>query len=133
MPFGAEAEEGSTRFRLWAPGARQVTLCLEDGSGSRKVAMECEEEGWYRCLDHASAAGSRYRFQIDGGMIVPDPASRFQPDGVHGASVVIAPLAWQWQDGDWTGRSLQEAVFYELHVGTFSAAGTYAGVMAGLD
>ncbi len=77
--------------------------------------------------------GSRYRFQIEDGLLVPDPASRLQPEGVHGVSVVTDPLAWHWRDGDWTGRPLREAVFYELHVGTFSAAGSYAGVRQRLD
>lgn len=133
MSFGAEKEDGGVRFRLWAPDARQVVLCLEDGSGMREVAMEGGEEGWYRCLDHQAAVGSRYRFRIDGGIKVPDPASRFQPDGVHGASVVTDPLAWRWQDEGWSGRFLEEAVFYELHVGAFSATGTYAGVEDRLD
>lgn len=133
MSFGAAMEDAGVGFRLWAPDAGKITLHLEDGAGSRQVAMERQEQGWYRCVDSEAAAGSRYRFQLDDGMLVPDPASRFQPDGVHGPSLVTDPLAWKWRDADWPGRPLEEAVFYELHVGTFSAAGTYAGVTARLD
>lgn len=133
MPFGTAIEDHSTEFRLWAPDARNITLCLEDAAGPRKVLMARQEEGWYRCIDEKAAAGSRYRFQIDDGLLVPDPASRSQPDGVHGPSVVTDPLAWHWRDADWQGRPLEEAVFYELHVGAFSAAGTYAGVAERLD
>ena len=79
------------------------------------------------------AAGSRYRFQIDGGLLVPDPASRANPDDVHGASRVVDPLAFDWNDGHWRGRPWEEAVVYELHVGTFTPQGTFAGVESKLD
>jgi len=95
--------------------------------------MEKEREGWHQCFEEMAVAGSRYRYQIDDGMMVPDPASRFQPEGVHGLSAVTDPLAWHWHDGDWSGRPLEEAVFYELHVGTFSSSGTFAGVRGRLD
>ena len=89
--------------------------------------------GWWQ-LDCAQAApGSRYRFQIDGGLLVPDPASRANPDDVHGASRVVDPLAFDWDDGDWRGRPWEEAVIYELHVGTFTPQGTFAGVQSKLD
>jgi maltooligosyltrehalose trehalohydrolase len=133
MPFGAEIEKEGVRFLLWAPAAGKVTLCLEDRHGSRRMVMDKGREGWHQCLDEMAEAGSRYRFQIDDGMMVPDPASRFQPGGVHGPSEVTDPLAWNWNDGDWPGRPLEEAVFYELHVGTFSASGTFAGVRERLD
>src|SRR5690606_21659937 len=80
-----------------------------------------------------AAAGSRYRYRIDGRLLVPDPASRFNPDDVHGASEVIDPGAFVWQDEDWYGRPWHEAVVYELHVGSFSPQGDFAGVEAKLD
>lgn len=133
MPFGADRNDDGVRFRLWAPDAGKVELCLVDGYGRREVSMVPEKEGWYQCFDEQAEAGSRYGFRIDGGITVPDPASRFQPDGVHGFSLVTDPSSWSWRDGDWSGRPLNEAVFYELHVGSFSAAGTYAGVAERLD
>jgi malto-oligosyltrehalose trehalohydrolase len=122
-PFGAQVREGGVRFRLWAPAARRVDLVLD----GREVPMPRTGGGWYE-LDTEAGGGSRYRYRIDGGLLVPDPASRFQPEDVNGPSEVIAPLAFDWQDEGWRGRPWKEAVFYELHVGTFSPEGTYAGV-----
>jgi maltooligosyltrehalose trehalohydrolase len=132
MPFGClPLPGGGVRFRLWAPGAEQVALRLEDAGTLH--AMLRAEAGWWR-LDCAHAsAGSRYRFQIDGGLLVPDPASRANPDDVHGASLVTDPLAFDWEDGHWRGRPWEEAVIYELHVGAFTAQGGFAGVERKLD
>jgi malto-oligosyltrehalose trehalohydrolase len=130
MPFGAELlTEGGTRFRLWAPAAHQVELLL----GETAATMDAQEDGWH-VLDRSEAhSGDRYRFRIDGGQAVPDPASRYQPDDVHGASEVIDAHAFDWQDKDWRGRPWEEAVIYELHTGAFSPEGNFAGVEARLD
>jgi maltooligosyltrehalose trehalohydrolase len=129
MPFGAEpTAAGSTRFALWAPAARSVSLLLETAEGKREAPLEPAPHGWFVAEVDDAGAGSRYRFRIDGGRCVPDPASRFQPDGVHGASEVIDPRAHAWTDEAWRGRPWHEVVLYELHVGTFSARGDYAGV-----
>jgi malto-oligosyltrehalose trehalohydrolase len=132
MPFGAEVrEDGTTRFRLWAPGARQVELWLE-GPG-RAVAMPRDAGGWAEYATPDAPPGTRYRYRIDGALLVPDPAARFQPGDVHGASEVVDPLAHAWTDTAWAGLPPERLVFYELHVGAFSAAGTYAGVAERLD
>jgi maltooligosyltrehalose trehalohydrolase len=128
MPFGAEVlGDGGVRFRLWAPGAQQVSLVL----GNRELAMRPGEGGWYETLEKA-APGALYRYRIDGGQEVPDPASRFQPRDVDGPSEVIDPHAFEWQDEGWRGRAWQEAVLYELHVGTFTSQGSYSGVISKL-
>ncbi|HEY1288756.1 MAG TPA: malto-oligosyltrehalose trehalohydrolase [Burkholderiales bacterium] len=128
MPFGAEVlGDGGVRFRLWAPGARQVDLILENETRN----MACREEGWYETIEKARP-GALYRYRIDGRHDVPDPASRFQPRDVDGPSEVIDPLAFEWQDEGWRGRPWAEAVIYELHVGTFTSQGTYAGVASKL-
>ncbi|MGB5081022.1 MAG: malto-oligosyltrehalose trehalohydrolase [Burkholderiales bacterium] len=128
MPFGAETlGEAGTRFRLWAPAARTVELCLERGGGGQVLPMPATGDGWHELLT-GEAAGCRYRYRIDAGIEVPDPASRFQPQDVHGASEVVDPRAFSWKDGDWRGRPWEEAVIYELHVGSFTPEGTYAGV-----
>ena len=91
--------------------------------------------GWYETDVPQAVAGSLYRFRLDGGLAVPDPASRFNPLDVHGPSEVVDPLAYEWADADWTGRPWHEAVVYELHVGTFTPAGTFAAAcerLAGL-
>ncbi|HEX8964227.1 MAG TPA: malto-oligosyltrehalose trehalohydrolase, partial [Rhodocyclaceae bacterium] len=131
MPFGAEVADGGVRFRLWAPSARQVDLCL--GDDLAKLPMESRPDGWFELHGEGVPAGSRYRFRIDGGIEVPDPASRFNPDDVHAPSEVVDPQAFDWNDGDWRGRPWHEAVIYELHVGAFSPEGTFAGVMQRLD
>ncbi len=133
MPFGAEVRaDGSVGFRLWAPAAAAVVLRLEDDAAPRRLPMIAGDGGWHRLDTTAVAAGARYRFEVDG-RAVPDPASRFNPDDVHGPSEVIDPAAYDWADGAWRGRPWHEAVLYELHVGTFSPEGSYAGVAARLD
>jgi malto-oligosyltrehalose trehalohydrolase len=132
MPFGAETrEDGSTRFRLWAPGADHVALWLEDAG--RAVPMPRDAGGWAECVTREAPAGTRYRYRIDGQILVPDPAARFQPGDVHGPSEVIDPLAYSWADTAWRGLSPERLVFYELHVGAFTPAATYGGVAERLD
>ena len=132
MPFGAELQpDGATRFRLWAPAARQVELWLDESP--RGYSMTLGSDGWASLVTPEAPAGARYRFKIDGQVLVPDPASRFQPDDVHGASEVIDPRAYAWRDGGWNGVPAERLVFYELHVGTFTPAGTFAGVAEKLD
>jgi maltooligosyltrehalose trehalohydrolase len=110
-----------TRFALWAPDAYYVSVELEHG---QSLAMLPQQDGWF-VLEVRCPAGTRYRFNIDGELEVPDPASRAQADDVHSHSIVVDPLAYQWQNTNWQGRPWHEAVIYELHVG---ALGGYAGV-----
>jgi malto-oligosyltrehalose trehalohydrolase len=133
MPFGAELLEHGVRFRLWAPAARRVDLLLESSSAPQAIDMQALPEGWFEVVSDAARAGSRYRFRIDARLEVADPASRFNPDDAHGASMVVDPCAFAWHDASWRGRPWHEAVLYELHVGTFTPAGTFAGVEERLD
>ncbi|PMV20179.1 MULTISPECIES: malto-oligosyltrehalose trehalohydrolase [unclassified Pseudomonas] len=110
-----------TRFALWAPDAFYVSVELEHG---KSVAMLPQADGWFE-TEIACPAGTRYRFNIDGQMDVPDPASRAQAADVHGWSVVVDSLAYHWRHSTWQGRPWHEAVIYELHVG---AMGGYAGI-----
>ena len=129
MPFGAGVlEGGGTRFSLWSPAAETVDLVLEDDP----LPMSREENGAFSLTTEAGA-GTRYRFRIDGGEEVPDPASRSQPDDVHGASEVVDPGSFAWRDEHWEGRPWEQVVLYELHVGTFTPEGTFAGVGEELD
>jgi 1,4-alpha-glucan branching enzyme/maltooligosyltrehalose trehalohydrolase len=130
MPFGAEVgQDGSVRFRLWAPSAQQVEVCLE----GRTLAFDGVEGGWFELITEHARAGSRYQFRINGETKVSDPASRFQPEDVYGASEVVAPGAFDWQDASYEGRPWKEAVIYELHVGAFTPEGTFAAVEEKLD
>lgn len=127
MPFGATVlpEGQGVRFRLWAPTADTVELCLSDG---RSWLMAPDESGWYELTVPDAGHGTLYQYRIDSGLQVPDPASRYQPHDVHGPSMVVDPAAFVWQDAGWQGRPWAETVIYELHVGTFSPEGTFDGV-----
>src|SRR6059058_1756803 len=114
LPFGAEPVAGGVRFRLWAPRARAVSLQLEGHSSSQ--LMQPGPGSWFSLVTDRAQPGSRYKYLVDDNAY-PDPASRFQPDGVHGASEVVDPKAYDWHDGDWQGRPRDELVIYELHLG----------------
>jgi malto-oligosyltrehalose trehalohydrolase len=131
MPFGAEVlPSGGVRFALWAPAARRIELVLDEGPA---IAAVPDADGWVRLEVGHARAGTRYRYRIDGEPLVPDPASRFQPDDVHGPSEVIDAQAFEWTDGGWRGRAWESLVFYELHVGTFTPAGTLTAAEERLD
>ncbi len=131
MPFGAARAPEGTRFRLWAPSCARVELELKiaGAEGWDQRPMRGIGDGWHEWEAADAAPGSRYRFVVQAGanlMAVPDPASRFNPDGVHGASCVIDPGAHTWRCAGWRGSSWPDAVLYELHVGTFTEQGTFA-------
>ncbi len=128
LPFGAELVCDMVRFRLWAPRARSVALQLADAL----LSMHAESEGWFALTTDRAGPGARYRYVVDG-KAYPDPASRCQPEGVHGASEVVDPGAYVWTASGWHGRSWEEIVLYELHLGTFSETGDFAGAIRRLD
>jgi maltooligosyltrehalose trehalohydrolase len=132
MNFGADClDDGSVRFRLWAPAAERVDLCL--ANSGRLLALNKSSQGWFELVTDAAKPGTQYKFQIDSKQEVPDPASRFQPRDVHGPSEVIAPNDLDWQDGSWRGRPWEQAVIYELHVGAFTEAGSFSAIKNRLD
>jgi maltooligosyltrehalose trehalohydrolase len=135
MPFGAQVTaDGRVRFRLWAPAVSQVDLLLYDGSAaSRALPMNPLAGGWFELVTDVARAGTRYRYRINGQSEVPDPASRRNPEDVHGPSEVVDPNAFEWNDGAWRPPSWHEVVVYELHVGTFTPEGTFEGVERRLD
>jgi len=134
MPFGATVEAGgATRFRLWAPAAAKVDLVLDADRSGVDRAMRASGDGWCEAIVEGAGAGTRYGFRIDGELVVPDPASRFNPADVHAPSAVVDPLAFEWRDDAWRGRPWEEAVLYELHVGTFTPAGTFDAAAGRLD
>lgn len=128
MPFGAEySKDDGVRFRLWAPKVEKVDLCLQ-GNKSLRFPMFRKDEAWFELITDAATPGDTYRYQIGDEVKVPDPASRFQPQDVHGPSELVDPSSFDWADQSWHGRPWEEAVIYELHVGTFSPEGTFSGV-----
>jgi maltooligosyltrehalose trehalohydrolase len=114
-----------TRLRVWAPNAARLELAL----GDERRPMTREDGGWWGGEWPDIGAGTDYAFSIDGGPPLPDPRTRWQPHGVHGTSRVVDPDAYQWADDGWKPPALSDAVVYELHVGTFSPAGTFDGAI----
>ncbi|WP_041293512.1 malto-oligosyltrehalose trehalohydrolase [Kineococcus radiotolerans] len=118
-------------FGVWAPQAQQVDLVL-DGEPVPMRRTGSPREGWWTAEAEGSH-GTRYAFAVDGGDPRPDPRSGWQPEGVHAASAVVDPSTFSWTDGEWAGRDARGAVFYELHVGTFTPEGTFAAAAGKLD
>ncbi|WP_459944788.1 malto-oligosyltrehalose trehalohydrolase [Desulfocastanea catecholica] len=135
MDFGTCLDPaGGVLFRLWAPQARQVDLCLTVGAAEKRVLpMTARQDGWFVLHHQAAGPGDWYQFIIDNDLLVPDPVSRCQAGDIHGPSVICNPDGYSWHDGQWQGRPWEEAVLYELHVGTFSPEGTFHGVTKRLD
>lgn len=126
LPFGASLlPSGATRFRFWAPAQKQVSLEID---GAAPMPMKATDDGWFE-REVACSAGTSYRYRLDSGVSVPDPASRAQADDVHGPSLVVDPRRHDWRHTEWRGRPWHETVLYELHVGAF---GGFSGVQAAL-
>ena len=115
--------DGRWEFLLWAPNARSVSLHLLHSG--ELLTMAPLSRGYFRRTVENLEPGTRYFFQLDGAREVPDPASRFQPEGVHGPSEVVDLNQFQWTDQNWQGRTLERSIFYEIHVGTYTAQGTF--------
>src|SRR5437868_9712240 len=132
--LGAWAVEGGVEFCVWAPHATRVDVVI-GAPDVRRVAMQRLDNGYHVVRVDGLDPGARYRFSLDGDERsgpLPDPASRWQPDDVHGDSAVIEP-AFAWSDVEWIGLPLADYVIYELHVGTFMADGTFDAVIERLD
>jgi maltooligosyltrehalose trehalohydrolase len=124
-----------TEFRVWAPKPAQVRLYLDDTAdpGGAVHAMRRSGDGWWHAAVDAPA-GARYGYLLDDDpTVLPDPRSPRQPDGVHEPSQLWDPLQASWTDGDWPGRSVEGSVIYEVHVGTFTEAGTFDAAIERLD
>jgi maltooligosyltrehalose trehalohydrolase len=123
MPSSAHGPEllpGRARFRVWAPTARRV----EVRCGGEDHPLAPGADGWFEGELAGVGDGARYALVLDGDRVRPDPASRRQPEGVHGPSELFDPSRHAWRDGGWQGVAREDLVFYELHVGTFTAPGT---------
>src|SRR6185312_12775208 len=132
--LGAWPDGEATRFRVWAPAAQSVEVVLERFSAETViVSLARASDGTFSGLVPNARAGDRYRYRIDGAGPFPDPVSRFQPEGVHGPSEIVDPGRFVWSDRGWRGLRPEELVIYELHVGTFSPAGTFKGAMCLLE
>ena len=120
--------DGTVEFRLWAPAAGKAALHLLSPE-DRLLPMAPEGRGYRQCRLQGPGPGTLYRFVLDDTDERPDPASQFQPQGVHGPSAVVNHAAWEWTDGGWICPPLAELVIYEIHVGTFTAEGTFVAIV----
>ncbi len=115
--------DGDWHFLVWAPHARSVALqlCGRD----ELVPMDPLDRGYYQAICRELQLTENYFLHLDNSRSLPDPASRFQPQGVHGPSQIVDTRAFPWTDQDWKGRELRDSIFYELHVGTYTSEGTF--------
>lgn len=136
LPIGSELVEGGrgAHFRVWAPRRKRIDVV----SGDHATQLTAERDGYFSGVVSSARAGFRYKLRVDGGNAYPDPASRWQPDGPHGDSVVVDPGEFEWTDAGWRGLTDRGQVLYELHIGTLTRDGTYRaaadqlGELAGL-
>lgn len=131
---GADVVGDEVRYRTWAPGKGDVAVVIYDSAGAvvRTVPLAEEPDGYFGGTDERGRAGDLYKYRF-GGNEWPDPASRFNPGGVHGPSQVVDPLGHQWHADKWMCPALSELILYELHIGTFTPDGTFRGAMEKLD
>jgi maltooligosyltrehalose trehalohydrolase len=128
--LGAWPAAEGIHFRVWAATARRVELVLESGRRAGSIVpMTAEATNVFAAVVPGISAGDLYRYRLDGRGPYPDPASRSQPQGVHGPSEVVDATQFAWSDTDWRGVELDALIAYELHVGTYTPAGTFAGVI----
>jgi maltooligosyltrehalose trehalohydrolase len=123
--------EGQCSFRVWAPLAQRVEVRIV-APEQRLIPLQRGEQGYHQAVAESVGPGALYFYRLDGEKERPDPASRFQPQGVHGPSQVVDPK-FPWDDVSWFGLPLRDYIIYELHVGTFTVAGTFAAVVPHLE
>src|SRR5574337_1022729 len=131
--LGAWPAADGVHFRVWAPEAHDLQLLIESRDGC--TAIHCpvrQPDGTFSLTVSAAHSGDYYAYRIDGRGPFPDPASRFQPEGVHGPSMIVDPTAFRWHDRTWKGVTAAQLIFYELHVGTFTPEGTFVALIARL-
>jgi maltooligosyltrehalose trehalohydrolase len=124
--------DGRCRFLVYAPKTKGVEVRLLSPREAT-VALERTTRGYHIGVAEEAPVGALYRYRLDGKMEHPDPASRYQPRGVHGPSQVVDRNAFRWEDAEWTGLSLENYILYEIHVGTFTPEGTFEAVIPRLD
>ena len=130
---GAHVGTGGVTYRVWAPRLERLEAVVSQGGEPRRIPMARDAGGYWSGVDEAGLAGDRYRFSLPDGSLLPDVASRFQPEGVHGPSECVDPGAFVWRSPGWRRPRWTGQTTYELHVGAFSPEGTFSGAAARLD
>src|SRR5438876_3615481 len=124
--LGASLLPSGVTFRVWAPRCQAMDVVVD---GRAVEALVPREGGLFEARLEGAAEGARYKYRLDGTRYRPDPASRFQPEGIHGPSVVVDPNRFVWTDQEFAGHAPGDLVFYEIHVGAFTAAGTFEAII----
>jgi maltooligosyltrehalose trehalohydrolase len=122
---------GKTEFTVWAPLKETMFLHIVYPF-EKKIEMQKDEWGYFHLVENASP-GCRYFFMPGGAKDLPDPASKYQPDGVHGSSEVIDHSLYKWNDANWKGIPFNELILYELHTGSFTEQGNFEAIISKLD
>lgn len=130
--LGAWIDDAGTHFRVWAPEAASVSVVIEGSGTARPLASE-GASGYFAGVFRDLAAGTEYRYRLNEGQAFPDPASRWQPHGVHGPSAVVDPRGFSWKVQGRGSVASDRLVIYELHVGAFTPQGTFAGAAERLE
>lgn len=129
---GATPLDAGVHFSVWAPASRRVDVVTYDDGSESFHPLQKDEDGYFSGTVATAEVGSRYRYRLDGDAVYPDPASRHQPEGVHGPSMVVDPNAYEWRVESWPVCRPENLVIYELHIGTFTHEGTFDGAIARL-
>jgi maltooligosyltrehalose trehalohydrolase len=125
--------KGMVRFRVWAPLMENVSVRILSCLDADGIELQRDQWGYFEGVAEGVDEGERYLYLLDRDIARPDPASRFQPDGVHGPSQIVDPRRFRWEDDGWTGIPLKEFIIYELHVGTFTKMGSFESIIEHLD
>ncbi len=131
ISLGAQVVETGVQFRVWAPKVHRVEVLF--GSGKTHLLGRDDETGYFTGIASDATSGMTYRYRLDGEKDFPDPCSRFQPEGPHGPSQIVNPVAYRWGDHDWPGVHMAGQVIYELHLGAFTEEGTFDAAIRELD
>ncbi|MBA2684713.1 MAG: malto-oligosyltrehalose trehalohydrolase [Gemmatimonadaceae bacterium] len=129
LTYGAHPHAVGTSFAVWAPNATALTVRVHTGDAAGEHTLSRDERGVFSGTVAGVRAGDDYAYRLDGGDERPDPVSRFQPHGVHGASRIVDPDGFAWTDREWKGLAMPDFVIYELHTGTFTPEGTFDAII----
>lgn len=130
--LGANLQGDVCEFRVWAPAARNMTLRFTTANGTQDLKMPYTENDQF-AIEAFARAGDRYSYILDDHKPVPDPVSRVLPEGVHGPTEIVNASQFRWTDQNWQGLPLSEYIIYELHIGTFTSAGTFDSAIEKLE
>lgn len=126
-------DRGKVFCKVWAPEIKKLSVKIISNNEIKMIPLEKDQRGYFKGIAENVFAGDRYFYLLDDKNRYPDPASRFQPEGVHGPSQVIDPDEFRWEDNEWGRIPLKDFIIYELHVGTFTGEGTFKAIVPYLD